>query len=199
MKFTGILLLIFLCLFQLPLWADNSPGKSTGSPNDAVYINRIELPQHQKTALEAGFNTKIMAGRYWYDQYSGAWGMEDGPTIGFIQANLDLPGPLPADISGGGTGIYINGREIHILDQIALLQILGTTIPGYYWLDAHGNLGVQGGAFILNLVQAAQYAAPSSGGSGLVSGAGGTVGTDGSGGVLFFNRNASGGYNSYSN
>ena len=58
------------------------------------------------------------------------------------------------DISQGGTGIFINGREIHPMDQMALQQIFGTTIPGRYWLDAQGNLGPEGGGAIANLAAA---------------------------------------------
>ncbi len=115
-----------------------------------------------------------------------------------MMPGLDLPGPMPVNISGGGTNIFINGREIHPWDQLAIYQLLGDTYPGRYQLDAQGNLSVEGGAFLVNLVQASQR---SSGGGqgGLTSGSGGTVGVDGSGGVLFFTPNASGGYDAYNN
>lgn len=170
------------------------PHMQTGG----VIINRVPLEPARRAALEQQYATRLPDGRFWYDRRSGAWGMEGGPTLGFVAAEMDLPGPMPQDISGGGTGIVINGREIHPQDQMALMSVLGTTIPGSYWLDAQGNLGIQGGGVIVNLAQAAQRSG-AGGSGGLVSGAGGTVGTDGSGGVLFYQHNASGGYNSYSN
>jgi hypothetical protein len=135
--------------------------------------------------MEIQYKTLLMDGRYWYDEKCGAWGVEGGPTLGFIFPGLDLPGPMPADISGGGTGIFINGREIHVQDQMALQQIFGVAIPGRYWLDAQGNLGVEGGMAIANLAAAMQAAAGQQYGS--AYGAGGTVGKD-SEGFMFSGR-----------
>ena len=154
-------------------WA---PGAAT---ERNVYINRVKLPSERVQAFERQYQTLIMDGRYWYDGRCGAWGVEGGPTLGFILPNLDLPGPMPADISGGGTGIFINGREIHVQDQMALHQVFGVTIPGRYWLDAQGNLGIEGGMVIANLAAAMQAAAGR--GDGSATGAGGTVGSDSQG------------------
>jgi len=166
----------------------------------AVVINGTPLTPDRLQAFERQYRTQIPAGRYWYDARCGAWGMEGGPTIGFIMAGLDLPGPMPPNISGGGTGIFINGREIHMQDRMALHQMLGVTYPGRYWLDAQGNLGIEGGGMLVNLVAASQRGGGGGGGrGGITSGIGGTVGVDGSGGVMFFNRNSSGGYNGYTN
>lgn len=173
------------------------PQADAASGSRDVAINGQHLSTEKVRALEQLYQTQVPDGRYWYDARCGAWGLEGGPTLGFMMAGLDLPGPMPVDISGGGTGIFINGREIHPQDQMALYQLLGVTYPGRYQLDVQGNLGVEGGAFLVNLVQASQQAGGSKGG--ITSGIGGTVGVDGSGGVLIFNRNASGGYNSWSN
>ncbi len=121
-----------------------------------VYINRVQLDSAFVLAVESEYQTSIEDGRYWYDAACGAWGVEGGPTAGFLAAGLELPGPMPADISGGGTGIFINGREVHVLDNQALQQIFGQTIPGRYWLDAFGNLGPEGGPAIINLAAAIQ-------------------------------------------
>ena len=128
-----------------------SAKKAEGSRK--VYINRVRLSDAKVRAYEAQSGTKIPDGRYWYDSICGAWGKEGSPTEGFIQPGLDLPKPIPANISGGGTGIFINGREIHIQEQQALHNLLGETYPGWYWLDANGNLGVVGQPALLNLIQ----------------------------------------------
>lgn len=155
-----------------------------------VYINRIELSSQRVQQMERQYGTLIMDGRYWYDAACGAWGVEGGPTLGFIFPGLDLPGPMPADISGGGTGIFINGREIHLQDQMALQQIFGVTYPGRYWLDAQGNLGLEGGMAIVNLAAAMQAAAGRQYGS--ATGAGGTVAGDGQGGFMFSGKTLDG-------
>jgi hypothetical protein len=144
------------------------------------------------------YQTRIGKGRYWYDKRCGAWGVENGPTVGFIMAGLDLPGPMPADISGGGTGIFINGREIHPMDQQGLQQLFGITYRGRYWLDAQGNLGVEGGPALVNIVAAIQDAQRrQAGGStthgyGSTGGARGTLARNGQGGHMYSGRTASG-------
>ena len=163
------------------------PGAAT---ERHVSINRVKLPSERVQQMERQYGTLIMDGRYWYDAVCGAWGVEGGPTLGFIFPGLDLPGPMPADISGGGTGIFINGREIHVQDQMALQQIFGVTYPGRYWLDAQGNLGVEGGMAIVNLGAAIQAAAGRQYGS--ASGAGGTVASDGQGGFMFSGKTLDG-------
>lgn len=163
------------------------PGAAT---ERSVYINRVQLPSERVQQMERQYNTLIMDGRYWYDARCGAWGVEGGPTLGFILPELDLPGPMPADISGGGTGIFINGREIHVQDQMALQQIFGVTYPGRYWLDAQGNLGIEGGMAIANLAAAMRAAAGRQYGS--ASGAGGTVASDGQGGFMFSGKTLDG-------
>ena len=162
----------------------------------SVLINRVTLEPGVLQALEVNYQTHVEDGSYWYDAMSGAWGVEGGPTAGFIVPGLALPGPMPADISGGGTGIYIKGREIHPLDHAGLQQLFGVTYRGHYWLDANGNLGPVGGAAIANVVSAIQQSqaaqAQQSGGSvshgyGSAYGARGTVG-----GGMYSGRTASG-------
>jgi hypothetical protein len=143
----SIFIVIFLCLTCIAADQDRE-----------VYINRVKLDVAFVEMMEARYQTPIQDGRYWYDAVCGAWGVEGGPTAGIIMAGLNLPGPMPADISGGGTGIFINGREVHVLDKKGLEQIFGTTIPGRYWLDADGNLGPEGGPAIINLAAAIQAA-----------------------------------------
>lgn len=169
----------------------SSQAQSGGSVSAAaatasreVYINRVRLDDQTVQEMETQYQIPIQNGRYWYDVNCGAWGIEGGPTAGFIYPGLNLPGPMPTDISAGGTNIFINGREIHPQDQYALQQIFGYTIPGRYWLDAQGNLGPEGGMAITNLAVAMQ-AAQSGGQSGSVTSgygqAGGSRGTVGGG------------------
>jgi hypothetical protein len=157
-----------------------------------VYINRVKLDNATLQALETQYRIPIQNGRFWYDANCGAWGVEGGPTAGFIYPALNLPGPMPVDISRGGTGIFINGREIHPLDQMALQQIFGSTIPGRYWLDAQGNLGPVGGGAIANL--AAAIATSRGGKSGSVThGYGKGYGSRGTvGGGMYSGRTATG-------
>jgi hypothetical protein len=121
-----------------------------------VFINRTLVPADTIRMLERTFNTKVPAGRYWYDRFSGAWGLEDGPAQGFTIAGLPLGGTLPADISKGGTKVFINGRELHPMDVQGLARLVGPVIPGRYWLDAQGYAGLEGGPAVANLRVLAQ-------------------------------------------
>jgi hypothetical protein len=121
-----------------------------------VTINRVRLPEATVRALDQQWNTRIPDGSYWYDRVSGAWGMDGGPTAGWIPAGLALGGPLLADASRGNTGVVINGRELPMQDVAALMQIT-QVYRGRWWVDAQGNFGAEGGPMLGNLrVLAAQ-------------------------------------------
>lgn len=167
--------------------ADAAPSTINAGAREAVIVNRQPVTAQVQASIERQYGTRIPSGRYWYDARSGAWGAEGGPTAGFTIAGLNLPGPMPADVSGGGTSIFVNGREIHSADQVALHQLLGVTYPGRYWLDAQGNLGIEGGPALVNLARSAQQRAGSQYGS-VYSEVGGTrrtLASDGSGGYMF--------------
>jgi len=134
------------------------PGPALGQTptRRGVVINRHPIPADTLRLLEQHFRTTIPDGRYWYDAVSGAWGLEGGHTRGFTLAGLPLGGRLPADISGGGTGVFINGRELHPLDLQGLQALVGPVAAGRYWLDGQGYAGYEGGPAIANLQEVAQ-------------------------------------------
>jgi len=139
---------------------------AAGSTGRNVVINRTKLASKQVTALEQSFQVRVLDGAYWYDKVCGAWGVEGGPTLGFIPAGLEVGGALRADASGvTRTGVFINGREIHPLD-VAGLQQITPVLPGRYWVDARGFCGYEGNPTpILNLAALAQAARSKSGGA----------------------------------
>ena len=150
-----------------------------------VFVNGKALTRQEVTRFEQQYQTRLVDGRFWYDDKCGAWGIEGGPTAGFILPSLPLPGPMPANISGGGTSIFINGRELHPIDRQTLVAMFGTAIPGRYWLDAYGNLGVEGGGFLVNLAVAAQQLQQS------VTQTGDATVSSGPSGAMFSGRNLS--------
>ena len=97
------------------------------------------------------FQTNIPGGRYWYDPMSGGWGLAGGPTLGFTIAGLPIGGPLPADISGGTTGVFVNGRQLPVQDLVGLQALAGPVAPGRYFIDQQGNAGFEGGPPMVNL------------------------------------------------
>jgi hypothetical protein len=129
-----------------------------GEPNSRyVVINRVRISDAIIRALEMRYRGHIVNGEYWYDKVCGAWGLEGGPTLGFIEAGFNLGGPLRRDASRGNTGVFVNGRELHQVD-VAGLQQLGPVYRGRYWVDAQGYVGFEGGPAFANLVHLAQAA-----------------------------------------
>jgi hypothetical protein len=185
-----------LLTFTIALTMTNDPLAGQAAARREVVINRVTIADDTVRLLETHFNTRVPDGRYWYDTRSGAWGMEGGPTLGFTLAGLPLGGPLPPDISGGGTGVFINGREIHPIDLLGLQQLVGQVLPGRYWLDGEGNAGPEGGPAVANLRALAQGLYRQGGGVGQNYGGGAgaygnlTTGigiiTDGQGGAAVF-------------
>ncbi len=116
--------------------------------------NATELANLQQ--LEASAGGRLPPGNYWYDPTSGLFGIWGGPSQLQIVAGLDLGPPVPANASGSGTQIVINGRVIHPREQQALESLVGPIVPGRYWLDAQGNAGPEGGPPTINLVRVAQ-------------------------------------------
>lgn len=106
-------------------------------------VNDVLLTPAQLQQLAQAYQVQSLPGNYWYDHYTGAWGHMGGPCQGYLMAGLPLPGPMRQNVSGGGTGIAINGRELHPMD-VQALQAFMQPMPGRYWMDAQGNFGWEG-------------------------------------------------------
>lgn len=92
--------------------------------------------------IENAYKVKCVPGNYWYDRLTGAFGLKGGPCTGLGVAGLNIGGNLKANASGGGTGVFINGRELHPTD-VAGLQTFMQPQRGRYWMDAYGNFGYE--------------------------------------------------------
>src|SRR5262245_6296993 len=94
---------------------------------------------------------------------------------------------LRADASNGNTKVFINGRKLHVMDVLGLLQ-LGPVYPGRYWVDAAGNCGFEGGPAFINLMMVARSKGQVSYIKNGVTGA--TIGTDENGRAIGQMRDA---------
>src|SRR5262249_11348332 len=133
-----------------------TPPPSPAAPTERVVIvNGKRLSAAQLEQIERTYGVNILSADYWYDRMTGAWGIKGGPTRGFVRANLDLGGGrLAADASGGGTQVFINGRELHPAD-VAYIQKCLYPMPvqrGRYWVVADGTGGYEGAPPTFNLV-----------------------------------------------
>ncbi len=174
-----------------------TPVAAQAGATRAVFINRNRLPTDTLQMLESLFQVRVPDGRYWYDATSGGWGQEGGPTIGFTVAGLPIGGTLPANISKGTTGVFVNGRELPTQDLAGLQQLVGPIAPGRYWLDGQGYAGSEGGPPVANLRALASQLSRMGGGVNERYGGGAAaygnlntgigVITDGEGGAAVFN------------
>ena len=157
-----------MCIRSILIWlavAVNAPAMAyheiSGGP---IVVNGVEVSSADGSALMRYYGA-IPAGNYWYDPVSGLWGMQGGPGSGQIMPGLPLGGRLHARASGGGTGVFVNGREIHREEYNSLLRLYGSVVPGRYWMNAQFVGGFEGGPAIFNLSQAGANGG-SAGGSG---------------------------------
>jgi hypothetical protein len=160
--------------------------KSAASSQRHVVINDQRLGDAELAQIEQAYQIHVADADYWYDPVLGAWGLKRGPARGFISAGLNLGGPLRPDASGGGTLIFVNRRELHPYDVMALQQITGPIAPGRYFITALGLAGYEGGPVIWNLAAMAAQAQGGGGSNswqGRVSGASGF--SDGTTGAVF--------------
>ena len=132
----------------------------------AVVVNGQALPVDTVRALERAYQVPIAPGRYWYDPMSGAWGQQGGPIVGQMMPGLKLGGPLRADASNGTTQVFINGRELTMIEVLGLQQACQTAVlRGRYWVNAQGIGGVEGGPPIFNLAACGRSSGGGGGGS----------------------------------
>jgi hypothetical protein len=145
--------LVAAALFAVTAFGAYAYHEIAGGP---IVVNGEELSPEQGYGLMQIYGP-IAAGDYWYDPVSGLWGVTGGPSSGQIQPGLGIGGPLQAGASGGGTGVFINGREIHLSELAYLRQLYGSVQPGRYWMNAALIGGFEGSpaSFDLNAARGA--------------------------------------------
>jgi len=144
-----------IALFVILSFAVLSDAAAEETAGKKVIINGAQLPAKDIHSLERSYGVPLQPGRYWYDKMSGLWGYAGQPTAGQIYPGLQLGGPLKANASNGNTGVFINGRELPII-EVQYLQQLGTVYKGRYWMNAQGVGGMEGGPAIFDLGAAAR-------------------------------------------
>jgi len=91
---------MLLSLLALAMAASQAIAQST------IIVNDETLAAETVSIFEQAYQTRLKPGRYWYDPVSGLWGTEKGLAAGQIHPGMKLGGPLKADASGGGTGVF---------------------------------------------------------------------------------------------
>ena len=107
--------------------------------------------------LTQAFQRLIPPGHYWYDRVSGAFGLDGGPASLLLRPGLRLPGRLRANASHGTMPVFINGRQLTVIDVQRLVLWLRMPVqPGRYWVGGQSNFGYEGGPMLGNLALIAQ-------------------------------------------
>lgn len=111
----------------------------------SIYINRAQLTSDDMTALKKIYGVKPIAGSYWYDVRSGAFGEMGGPVLGVMYPGHNFAA-MPSDASNGTSGVFINSRQLQKQEAFQAARLFGyyAPVPGRYWLDANGNMGIEG-------------------------------------------------------
>jgi len=154
------------------LGAGCGEGSPTGAraepPGRKITFNGRALTREALAAweaLEVRGSFRLPDGSYWYDAATGAAGHWGGPASAFLPAGLQVAGPMPPGCSGGGTLVFVNGRELHPQDVEGLQRLVGAVPPARYWMDSMGNFGHEGGPLLGNVIQLAQRSSGRGGGT----------------------------------
>ena len=146
----------------------NVPAADTPEPQKMrTVINGREMTEQQKEAFRRTYGVPPLAGDFWYDSRSGLWGVRGREAFGILRPGHDY-GPLAPNASAGNTGVFINGRQINMAEAMYIRNLLGSVIPGRWWLDGNsGYFGLEGNSIPAgNLYAAARAAQARSGGGG---------------------------------
>ena len=109
-----------------------------------VRINGNAMTPELLQEFEAIYGVRPVPGNYWYDTYSGLYGIMGQPSAGMMMPGHML-GQMPENASNGNTGVFVNGRHLTAVEVNYIAAFLQTpAIPGRYWFDAYGNWGVEG-------------------------------------------------------
>jgi hypothetical protein len=152
--------LLLVCLVAAASTVFAQAGKTQ------TIINGVTLTAQQKQAFTRMYGTPPLAGNFWYDSRSGLWGVIGREAFGIIRPGHDF-GKLAPDASRGTTGVFINGRQINMAEALYIRNLLGSVIPGRWWLDgATGYFGLEGTTIPTgNLYAVARAAQARSGGA----------------------------------
>lgn len=132
-------------LLALAVIVDVSAAVAQGAKPETV-INGIPLTEQQKAEFRRMYGVAPLAGAFWYDTRSGLWGVNGREAFGILRPGHSF-GALAPTASAGTTGVFINGRQINLAEALYIRTLLGSVIPGRWWLDgATGYFGLEGSA-----------------------------------------------------
>lgn len=151
-------------LILLILAAGSQHLQAQVDPTQTV-INGKALTAAQRAEFTRIYGTQPLGGTFWYDSASGLWGVVGREAFGVLRPGHSY-GPLSPTASAGTTGVFINGRQINMAEALYIRSLLGSVVPGRWWLDGTtGNFGLEGNPMPAGNLFAVARAAQSQGGT----------------------------------
>ncbi|XP_015062451.1 protein ENHANCED DISEASE RESISTANCE 4 isoform X3 [Solanum pennellii] len=116
--------------------SDSSDGEKAN-----ITVNGHLIPDRliKRAEKRAG---PIQPGHYWYDFRAGFWGVIGGHCLGIIPPFIEeFNYPMPENCAGGGTGVFVNGRELNPKDlKLLASRGLPADRDGSYILEISGRV-----------------------------------------------------------
>ena len=135
---------MFSCLMVLSTCVPWAAAQEAHGPGQEVRINGNVLSPEIVGQMEALYGVRPLPGDYWYDTYSGLFGVMGHQAAGMMYPGHAF-GQMPENASNGDTGVFINGRNLTAMEVQYIAVLLQTpAMQGRYWLDAYGNCGMEG-------------------------------------------------------
>ncbi|MEP7325656.1 MAG: hypothetical protein ABI836_06900 [Gemmatimonadota bacterium] len=152
-------------LLILAILATVSHQAEAQSDRAQTVINGKALTAEQRAEFLRIYGTRPLGGNFWYDPASGLWGVMGREAFGVLRPGHNY-GPLAPSASAGNTGVFINGRQINMAEALYIKSLLGSVLPGRWWLDGPtGNFGLEGNPMPAGNLFAIAKAAQSRGGT----------------------------------
>lgn len=132
----------FLQLLLMPAFAVSVAMAQ--ADHTQTIINGKALTAEQRADFLRTYGRPPLGGTFWYDSISGLWGVAGREAFGVLHPGHHY-GPLAPTASAGTTGVFINGRQINMAEALYIQALLGSVVPGRWWLDGQtGNFGLEG-------------------------------------------------------
>jgi len=107
-------------------------------------VNGVTFSEAQKVEFMRSYDVPPLGGNFWYDTRSGLWGVVGRESFGTLRPGHAW-GRLSPEASKGTTGVFINGRQINLAEAMYIRSLLGSVMPGRWWLDGStGYFGLEG-------------------------------------------------------
>ncbi|KAE8726740.1 Detected protein of unknown function [Hibiscus syriacus] len=95
----------------------NNVANRFGKGNSSSRSDQEKVVSNKSTTRQNSLKEALPTEMEVYDFRAGFWGVLGGPCLGIVPPFIEeLSYPMPENCSGGTTGVFVNGRELHLKD-----------------------------------------------------------------------------------